>query len=618
EGDFILVEYVGYANVWHERLVVLAPDGSSLACTLTPDDDSYEEDLFAVAEVRRWLPCEGGRMGAYPPAAAGMHVHGFRGVPAPARVAQVLAAGAARMGVALGAEDTVVPNLVGAAGGARPRPGAAGIAPAGGAAAAALAAGGVGPPAGLLVAAPPAAPAAGFGGPAVAAGVAGLAAALADGPAAPGAGAPALAGPPPPLVAAPAAAGPAAAEGGRGAAAAAAAPVDARIQPVTYDLQGQRHADYRSAVMGMTEGAFPDWPVRGPRTALWVLKFMEAHGGTPTGRHSRWLSETRLQGTEPGVDEHERACRTLERMVIYDQLNVANLASGEMLARSERDLARKKKGTRGDKGSGKDWANDAIDVMNAVCAPEAQPSALGVSEGQRASLAHIQSTFACLEPLAEGEGFPEGALSDLLSGSPLCATGGPRRPCSRDLISWPDVGDDPVPLTKVVAGPDAQWLRAWSSSMLRGREEADALLQQVCPRGPYVDPNLAFPPATVADFLAEMLKRKMICFQAEDPRIKPIGVFCVAKKSNRLRLIFDTRTANAYFTDPPATTLPSAAAFSNLEAPGGRVVVAAGDIDNAFYRLLMPEGLCRYFRLPPIDRRHLEARGITGLPDAAR
>ncbi|CAK0911882.1 unnamed protein product, partial [Prorocentrum cordatum] len=683
EGDFILVEYVGYANVWHERLVVLAPDGSSLACTLTPDDDSYEEDLFAAAEVRRWLPCEGGRMGAYPPAAAGMHVHGFRGVPAPARVAQVLAAGAARMGVALGAEDTVVPNLVGAAGGARPRPGAAGIAPAGGAAAAALAAGGAGPPAGLLVAAPPAAPAAGLGGPAVAAGVAGLAAALADGPAAPGAGAPALAGPPPPLVAAPAAAGPAAAEGGRGAAAAAAAPLDARIQPVTYDPQGQRHADYRSAVMGMTEGAFPDWPVRGPRTALWVLKFMEAHGGTPTGRHSRWLSETRLQGTEPGVDEHERACRTLERMVIYDQLNVANLASGEMLARSvqlqeeryrdrvapaadsgsldahvllgtdqlrgnacvapmlqdhikdeltkmnsyrkeqrkareERDLARKKKGTKGDKGSGKDWADDAIDVMNAACAPEAQPSALGVSEGQRASLAHIQPTFACLEPLAEGEGFPEGALSDLLSGSPLYATGGPRRPYSRDLISWPDVGDDPVPLTKVVAGPDAQWLRAWSSSMLRGREEADALLQQVCPRGPHVDPNLAFSPATFADFLAEMLKRKMICFQAEDPRIKPIGVFCVAKKSNRLRLIFDTRTANAYFTGPPATALPSAAAFSNLEAPGGKVVVAAGDIDNAFYRLLMPEGLCSYFRLPPIDRRHLEARGITGLPDAAR
>eukprot|EP00959_Pyramimonas_sp_CCMP1952_P097307 2034106-Pyramimonas_sp.AAC.1 len=60
---------------------------------------------------------------------------------------------------------------------------------------------------------------------------------------------------------------------------------------------------------------------------------MEAHSGAPTGRHSRCLSETRLQGRGPGVDGRERACRALERMVVYDQLNVANLASGEILAR---------------------------------------------------------------------------------------------------------------------------------------------------------------------------------------------------------------------------------------------------------------------------------------------
>ncbi|CAK0851426.1 unnamed protein product [Prorocentrum cordatum] len=688
EGDFILVEYAGYPNVFHERLVVLAPDGSSLTCTLTPDDDSYEEDLFSAAEVRRWLPCDGGRMGAYPPAAAGMHVHGFRGVPSPVRVAQVLAAAAARLGIQLGAGDAVTPNLIGGGGGARPRPGAVGAAAAAGGLVAAPAAGGGMPPAGVLVAGPPAAAAPAGGAPAVAAGVAGLAAVLGAAPAAPAAGAPVAVGPPPPLVAAPAAAPIAAAAAAGGGALAAPALADARIQPVTYDLQGQRHADFRTAVMGMSEGAFPDWPVRGPRTALWVLKFMEAHGGTPTGRHSRWLSETRLQGHEPGVDEHERACRTLERMVIYDQLNVANLASGEMLARTvqlqeeryrdrvapavdsgsldahvllgtdqlrgnvcvapllqdhikdeltkmnayrkeqrkareERDLARKnKKGTKGDKGSGKDdnphavlnqtrasgisspcrtWAAGTRVPVLGAAAVDAIGFLMTLS-GQRASLAHIQSAFACLKPIVEDEGFPEGALSDILSGSPLYASGGPRRPYSRDLISWPDAGDDPVPLTRVVAGPDAQWLRDWSTKMLRGREEADALLQQVCPRGPYVDPHLAFSPATFADFLAEMLQRKMICFEAEDPSIKPIGVFCVAKKSNRLRLIFDTRTANAYFTDPPATALPSAAAFAGLEAPGGRVVVAAGDIDNAFYRMLMPEGLCRYFRLPPIDR----------------
>ena len=48
------------------------------------------------------------------------------------------------------------------------------------------------------------------------------------------------------------------------------------------------------------------------------------------------------------------------------------------------------------------------------------------------------------------------------------------------------------------------------------------------------------------------------------------------------------------------------------------MVVAAGDVDDAFYRLRMPDGLCSYFRLPPIESRHLEARGVTGFPAAGR
>ena len=58
--------------------------------------------------------------------------------------------------------------------------------------------------------------------------------------------------------------------------------------------------------------------------------------------------------------------------------------------------------------------------------------------------------------------------------------------------------------------------------MLRDRGEAGALLQQIRPRGPYVDPHLSFSPAAYADFLAQMLKRKMVCFQAGDPGIQLI------------------------------------------------------------------------------------------------
>ena len=139
--------------------------------------------------------------------------------------------------------------------------------------------------------------------------------------------------------------------------------------------------------------------------------------------------------------------------------------------------------------------------------------------------------------------------------------------------------------------------------MSRDQSDADAFLQHACHREPYVDPYLRFSSAVYADFFAQMYERRVVCVQAEDYSLQPVGVFCAAKKSGLLRLICDTRGANPFLFDPPATTLPSAAAFANMEAPGGRVAVAAGDTENAFYRLKLPDRLCNYFPLPAMDAR---------------
>ena len=42
---------------------------------------------------------------------------------------------------------------------------------------------------------------------------------------------------------------------------------------------------------------------------------------------------TRLQNTDAGVMAHETACNTLETMICYDQLDVSNIASAELMAR---------------------------------------------------------------------------------------------------------------------------------------------------------------------------------------------------------------------------------------------------------------------------------------------
>ncbi|CAK0840077.1 unnamed protein product [Prorocentrum cordatum] len=365
-GDFILERYdIAGPEVWHERMVLIASPYRTDLTILTPDGDCYEEQLFAAgtpgADIAAWLPSVGGAMGAGNPATGAAHIHRFRAVPAPATCDALRTATEGRLGFPPG--PRAVPNLAGragvgapgvgagAAGAGAPAAGAAVVAPAAappaaapgaalGAGLAAGAAAGVAPAAGGVLVAPPLVPAAAAAAPAPAAPIAAAA------PAAPAAGVGA-APPVPPMLAAAAAAGlgaggappPAAlaAVPGAGAAAAVApaapaAPTDVRILSVSYDMLGQRHRAFRGAVLAMVEHAWPDWPVKGPRARRWVLRFMETNGGAPLGRRARWRTEARLHALEFGVAEHERACRLLEFMTIYDQLNVVDLASGELLA----------------------------------------------------------------------------------------------------------------------------------------------------------------------------------------------------------------------------------------------------------------------------------------------
>eukprot|EP00972_Heterocapsa_arctica_P088866 13104996-Heterocapsa_arctica.AAC.1 len=64
---------------------------------------------------------------------------------------------------------------------------------------------------------------------------------------------------------------------------------------------------------------FPDFAVRGPRTALWTMRFMVENGGTPLGRHARFRSDGRFSGTDPGIGAHENLCKMLQVAMTYDQ-----------------------------------------------------------------------------------------------------------------------------------------------------------------------------------------------------------------------------------------------------------------------------------------------------------
>ena len=108
---------------------------------------------------------------------------------------------------------------------------------------------------------------------------------------------------------------------------------DVRTLSVVYDATGERFRDFGESIQHLETVVWPDTPVKGPATVLWVLKFMKTYGGTPTGWHQRWMTATRLQPTDAGVSLHESFSRMLELMICFDQLSVGALASAEFAVR---------------------------------------------------------------------------------------------------------------------------------------------------------------------------------------------------------------------------------------------------------------------------------------------
>ncbi|CAK0893446.1 unnamed protein product, partial [Prorocentrum cordatum] len=665
-GDFCVVRYnVPGVPLYHERLVHYLPLGAGLTVSITtPDGDEYEE-VWGLPDIVEWEPLPNRQPGGVLMGQPGARYYRFRAgaMPTAASLTASAVAAAGRLG-----QPAPGGPLVPALGGRLVGP------PAGGAAPGAVEAGGAAAPLGGAPGAPAAAAAAAPGGVAPAAGLGGLVAALGG----PAAGAPA---------------------GGAGA---GGHVQDARVLPVVYDAMGNRRREFREAVLACREDPWAGWPVRGPRTALWVLRYIVDHGGTPTGMHSRWRSEARLQEHEPGVQEHERSCRALEELICYDQCNGANLATVELLVRNiqvqqERYRDRSAGGsggggpdsvdthlymgselTRGgrrgpltetpvDRGASTgppnrevfdmlgqsarqrdifplpplcrdhvcaagrrdlsrvtrrrgeatkhilDWGDDCIDALNDLHGHQDRPAA-PAHAGQRHAVEHVESRVRALGKPPPEAGFREGALRELLAGAGIYQTGdlSSRRPYVKESISWPSPDAQPVPLCACLGEAESEWLGRWQSTLLRPDQPTAAERAEFCPAGPFFDPSLFSKPLLYADFVAKLLARGMVELK-EDCDAATVGCFFVAKKNNKLRVIFDTRYANLFFGRPARTALPTATTLAAFENPGHDTYIASGDIDNAFYRLRLPDGLSSYFRLPALDASLL---GITHLGGA--
>lgn len=109
--------------------------------------------------------------------------------------------------------------------------------------------------------------------------------------------------------------------------------LDARVMEIGRTGDGARHREFREAVTRLIETEWVGWPVSGPRTFLWCMRFISESDLHPRARHLRWKAATGLGSSDPGVAEHEMIMRVIELMLCYDQLQGGELASMEMLVR---------------------------------------------------------------------------------------------------------------------------------------------------------------------------------------------------------------------------------------------------------------------------------------------
>ena len=106
-----------------------------------------------------------------------------------------------------------------------------------------------------------------------------------------------------------------------------------RTLSVQYDQRGERSRDFAVTTKELSETEFKHWPLRGPRTCLWLLSAIRQQGYTPAGRHVWWKQSLGLASADPGVEEHGILSDLLEAGVSFDALNVSELLCFEMVAR---------------------------------------------------------------------------------------------------------------------------------------------------------------------------------------------------------------------------------------------------------------------------------------------
>lgn len=113
---------------------------------------------------------------------------------------------------------------------------------------------------------------------------------------------------------------------------------DVRTLAVKYGMGGERLRNFRESIQEMVMVEFEDFPLQ-PRTALEYCKAVASIAESATAQHHMWLGGARLAEGDRSAYEDEVLSRIIDLAICYDGLNVANLASMELVVRRRQLIA---------------------------------------------------------------------------------------------------------------------------------------------------------------------------------------------------------------------------------------------------------------------------------------
>lgn len=113
---------------------------------------------------------------------------------------------------------------------------------------------------------------------------------------------------------------------------------DVRTLEVRYSAANERQRTFRESVQDLRMTEFDDFPIS-PRTALDYVRAISSIAESATAQHHMWINSSRIQDGDRSVYEDEVLARIIDYALVYDALDISNLACMEVACRRRQLLA---------------------------------------------------------------------------------------------------------------------------------------------------------------------------------------------------------------------------------------------------------------------------------------